>query len=234
MDVLDSIATTTAVTTAGTGESVLSKTLVHAKDVSASVTLTLLILAVYAAVFLTPPMSCAGDFYREILRKKKISWWRKPPRFQTLLLWLFAAGVCLVIAGVFYLNENNSPSTSEATNYYVAIESLFITLFMVRFLWQALLWNFNSATLGMVMAILFSICLPIWSLVLFILLAIRGSYVAMAFCIIAWLLYMPFPVWTATIYYHYSTRAIEDNKEAERDKKDKKEKKKHHSERANY
>lgn len=175
-------------------------------NLQATLSLTTLILATAAAIFVVPPMAAKIDYYHGHLRRKHAGWLGQPPRAPLLFAWGFVANVFLLLATVWYFyNESvNAASDDTAANYYLAVEALVMLVIAFKYLWKGVLWNLYDRTWAMVLAGLMAGIIPLADLVLIILMGIRNVWFSMAFMIAVFFIHVPLPFWTWVIYHFFA------------------------------
>lgn len=172
--------------------------------VTATLSLTTLILALAAAIFVVPPMAAKVDFYHGHL-KRKCGFLGQPPRAPILFTWAFWANVFLLLSGVWYFyNESVNAATDDtAANYYVAVESLIMLIIIFKYLWKGIVWNLYDRTWAMIIALILSVAVPLIELILIVLMGLRNVWFSMGFMIGVFLLNIPLPFWTWVIYSYF-------------------------------
>lgn len=187
----------------------------HIDAIITSLDLTVLIFAVAAAVFVTPPVSSHADFYRARpkqtqqsvqMQKRENTWYNwffRMPRAPVVFSWFLFTNICLAISAIYYLYDSRNPAGQTNMDWYASIESLIFVLCILKYLWLGIVWNMHSYMVPMIFAILMAILMPIITIVLIILLGVRYSWVSMALMIPVFFFYIVIPLWTVILFCRY-------------------------------
>lgn len=197
----------------------------HIAAVITSLDLTVLILAVFGAVFVTPPVDPLSGLYKStpktgtqqvIKRERSVwDWFYRMPRAAVVFSWFLFTNICLALSMIFYLYDSRNPMGQVNGNWYVSIESLFFFLCILKYLWLGIVWNMHRYMFPMIMAIIKAIIMPIIIVILIILLGVRHSWPAMALMFPVFLFYIALPLWSVLIFCRYRKSQVARNTQIE-------------------
>lgn len=189
--------------------SIVPESLQHINAVVTSLDLTILVLAAFGAVFVTPPIDPISGLHRHKSMNKvteessKCSWFWRMPRSAIIFSWFLFTNICLALSMIFYFYHSRNPTGKSNSDWYISIESLFFFLCILKYLWMGIVWNMHHYAIPMIMAIIKAIIMPIVTVILIILLGVRHSWAAMALMIPVFLFYIALPLWSILIFTRY-------------------------------
>lgn len=158
---------------------VLENTPISMAEVISDWTFFILVVAVIAFTYLKPQIFYAVDFYSNCFRNKKgccnSSSLLSPPRpfFYKVMSYLMDAMQCIAI--ISYIYNIRSPAPGGETDYYVSIESLYIILIIMKYLWIDVFFNHHHHMGALGLSMVMGFFIWILNLVLVILFGIRAT-----------------------------------------------------------
>jgi hypothetical protein len=135
------------------------------------------ILAIVTPLF----TSQAWRYTQELYAK----YFTNPVRVIVVEVCAFVADILMGSALIYYIWTQRHPPPGEAASWYAAIYGLWFAAEGLKYFWNILFWEYGRESVGAICALLMGIVTVIVHIVLFILVAYRGSWAAFALILIA-------------------------------------------------